>query len=278
MHALGYTGITQVITETGLDASAEDITKRSESGAFKSAEPFLREVGLLTGGKSLDEYYAEELWYAEQQYRVYPDVIGATIFSYGGNGWPAFNIQDTAVLEHLETLLRANPNTGTPPVEPQPQFCSLTPSKDFAVNIRAFPDTAFAPESIVGQLASGATARVYGKFADAENRLWYLLNEAKTQWISSNAAVRLIGACTDLPTVTYPDTPPPPPDDIESLKKRVDELTADLQAAFASLAAKELRIKELDTKLTRIESAAHALTEHLNAAVREAQKIVANPS
>lgn len=184
---MGY-NIIQVITETGLDAAAEDLTKTGDSGAIKSAEPFLRQHGLLKEGVSLARYYAEELLYAELQYRVYPNVIGACIFSYGGALWPSFNIRDMGVVPILAELLTQNPpgDTVPPPQVPSVIMAELaekTPDgADLAgLNIRTKPYREVSEVILVMRRGMSFEAQGY---ALVEGVKWYRLklNEQQYGW------------------------------------------------------------------------------------------------
>lgn len=244
LQQMGYS-IIQVITETGLDAAAEDLTQRGDSGAIKSAEAFLREKGLLTPDMSLAQYYAEELLYAELQYRVYPNVIGACIFSYGGAGWPSFDIRGWGVIDHLSALLRQHPRENTPPPPPPlPEGCYVqlaekTPAGSELVKLNIRQKPYVVTGNIIGVLERGIVLQATAR-ADVNGVTWIRvkLQDGQPGWVHGGY-VKQTCVNAELPTIEAPplneDTPP-----------TVEELTEKIHAL-------EQTIEELRTIMNRLE-------------------------
>lgn len=284
LKALGY-NIKQVITEFGLDRSAahiiDKLSANQEIGSWKSTIEFWRGSGLL-GNVTPDVFYAKELLFGEQQLRVYDDfLLGATVFTVGSApeaAWRAFDVRGSLVLSTLATFTREMPFTDEPTPEPPPsgEFCVVRPAKDFAINIRSFPDLEFSDDSLSGQLEVGQEMRVYGQYADIEGRVWYVLSTEKNKWVSSKAAIKLVGPCTDIPTVTYPDTPPtePPPDDDGDLQKRIAQLEAALEQKQQSIEILQAENNTLRGKIMDAGNAATNASAHLVNAVAELRKII----
>lgn len=271
LKALGYHNIKQVLTEFGLDRSASHIidrlTDNREVGSWKTTVELWRSSGLL-GDNTPDVFYAKELLFAEKQLRRYDDfLLGATVFTVGSapeSAWTAFDVRGTQVLPALAALTTAEPFTDEPPQT----FCAVTPAKDFAINIRSFPDIEFGDGSLAGQMAVGQEMRVYGKFRDAENRLWYVLNEEKTKWVSSAAAIRLTGNCASIPDVTYePPAEEPPPPDVAQLLEKIRQLETENAALKGQLAA-------LNSKFLDAQNAVTNALAYIASGVSELKKVI----
>lgn len=230
LEARGY-DIIQVITEIGLDASAEWITDRGDSGAIKSAEGFLREKGLLVN-QSLAEYYVEELLYWELQARKYKNVIGGCIYTYGGVLWPSFDIRDMGVIPRLAEKLRQHPNTGDSPDPVPDTTCSVTTSLA-QVNVRTAPvvdtSTYFDPRLYITQ---GQKIKAIGTVRGANNSLWHVVDyNGFKGYIAGGQYSQLVGSCDDLPDLTDPE----PIDELEVARKRIADLELELRIKNAAL-------------------------------------------
>jgi murein DD-endopeptidase MepM/ murein hydrolase activator NlpD len=143
LSAMGYADLRFVITEFGMDESksAEAVYKPysnyEDLNSWRSHEKTWAAQGL---GTAPAEVYTQELMYAEKQLRVYqPQLLGATIFTYGAptgyeNQWSPYDIKGdvtSRLISGLKTLepLDASVVTPTPPVTPHADIAIGYPIK-----------------------------------------------------------------------------------------------------------------------------------------------------
>jgi len=120
--------------------------------------------------------------------------------------------------ELIIEMLNENPHTDSVPTpDPTPiGKCTITPSKDYAVNIRKYPDIEFSDDSLAGTLNVGVKREIIGKVADSENRVWYKIGTE--QFVSSLASIKLEGDCTAIPDI---DPENPAPDNCDELRQQL---------------------------------------------------------
>lgn len=87
IHYFGGGGIPVVIGEFGFDNAGAGTYKLYTGGAdlagWRQQTKYWEQMGFLDDGKTPEQFYAEELKYAQDQYAKEPQVVAATIFSYG---------------------------------------------------------------------------------------------------------------------------------------------------------------------------------------------------
>ena len=93
------------------------------------------------GGRDAEIYYAEQMIWYDQEMRKDPNVLGATIFTFGSSNpaWDDYNIEGTRVVAHLVNYIRgqatvqdqaggASTVTPKPATQPQPATPAEKPS------------------------------------------------------------------------------------------------------------------------------------------------------
>lgn len=122
---LGYGDVKFILTEFGLDNVDFRVygtyTGGQEVGAWRTLIPHWQNNNMLDG-LSPEEFYAQELDYAEQQLQAYPFVLGATVFTFGsrpGSLWEKFDIYPE-IINELLALWRISDGDVVKPVDPPP--------------------------------------------------------------------------------------------------------------------------------------------------------------
>lgn len=249
LKTLGYPNIKQVLTEWGLDRSAPQVVSNYSNdanvGAWKGTIGFWRDVVGLT--ELPDKIYADELWYGEQQLRVYEDfLVGALLYTYGADSnsaWTSFDVRHTQVIPLLADTLSKNPFTDTAP-QPNPAAgCTVTLAEKqpngqplTALNVRSKPYIITAPDgkpaNRIATMTREHTWKAIGKaLVDGVEWLRVQTTEGQFGWVSL-AFTKVTCIDTTLPVIQAP-----PRDDVptEDCSQEVADLQRQLDEALASV-------------------------------------------
>jgi hypothetical protein len=111
LRSLGYGDLKFVLTEFGIDNAGvqtyKNYTAGKEYGGWKLWVDIWRQLGFLNYTNP-EEFYADQLLWADKQLLEYPFVEGATIFTYGsdpGTLWVNFDIRGTVAERLIDKIV-----------------------------------------------------------------------------------------------------------------------------------------------------------------------------